>query len=161
MHTSFKKENRKCVCFHRNLERTIQKEDDVVREGKKLTDFKLLLSLSKSSDTTSKSEDTEIRSGTPVVVALGMVTSIAASPARWRGEPQQHKQQTTLRRRAAESRATRHEPRDAHLAGWVRPPSKHLARAASAPAPGRAWSPAGASSRRAGKRSRRPGAAAW
>jgi len=52
------------------------------RESKTLTDFRLLFSFSKSSETTSKSEDTEVRSGT--VVALGMVaagTSIAARPA--------------------------------------------------------------------------------
>jgi hypothetical protein len=74
---------KKCVSFHRNVERTNQQEDALVGgEGKKLTDFRLLLSLSKSSDTTSKSKDTEIRSGTPVDVALGMATSIAASPAR-------------------------------------------------------------------------------
>jgi hypothetical protein len=53
------------------------------REAKKLTDFRLLLRLSKSSDTTSKRDETEVRSVTLVVVASGIVaagTSMAARP---------------------------------------------------------------------------------
>jgi hypothetical protein len=55
---------------------------------KKLTDFRLLLSFSRSSETTSKSEETEIRSGIIVVVlALELAsagTSTAARPAQIR-----------------------------------------------------------------------------
>lgn len=53
-------------------------------KSKKLTDLRLLLSFRRSSATTSKSEDTEVRSG--MVGALGMVavgTSIAARSAQY------------------------------------------------------------------------------
>uniref|UniRef100_A0A0A9GGG9 Prenyl transferase n=1 Tax=Arundo donax TaxID=35708 RepID=A0A0A9GGG9_ARUDO len=68
------------------------------------SDFRLLLSFSKSSETTSISEETETRSGTLAVVAVGIVcagTSIAARPG-WVGEAT--KQTHGVRRRLGAAR---------------------------------------------------------
>ena len=53
-------------------------------DSKKLTDLRLLLRFSRSSETTSSSDETEMRSGTLAAVAVGIVcggTPTAARPA--------------------------------------------------------------------------------
>lgn len=104
--------HRGCIFSKANLSEVRQRECDL---EKALTDLRLLLSLSRSSETTSKSEAMDTRSGSLAVpaAALAMVsaagTSIAARPV-WLGAATK---QTHGARRLGAGRAAQRRQRQA------------------------------------------------